>query len=312
MTASFGLTFAALAWIALPAWAQGPDRKAGDIPGPIDSIDDLEDTGRMLFRLADENLDGKISKKEAINAGNLLVGGFFFRADQNGDGKVSQEEARHAREAFLSARPWLRYAVETAKNPRSTQGNSSRSENPIKFLAAGLDTNNDKELEATELRQGVNDGVQALYETADTNHDDQLTSEELNGAAARFGKQLAQATFQRMDSDNNGQISQAEFEKALVEPARIIFGIADLNHDGQISKEEAQSLRDVVASKVRLMNQPEPPNSLKRTLRSAAGSPTQPGSPTSPPATGNTNPPARQSAPAPAPAPAPPPPAERR
>src|SRR5215472_11404001 len=93
-----------------------------DLPGPIDSIQDLQDTGRMLFKLADENNDGQISQKEAIDAGNLLVGGFFFRADQNGDGKVDENEAKQAREAFLSTKPWLKYAVETARASRSQRG----------------------------------------------------------------------------------------------------------------------------------------------------------------------------------------------
>jgi len=52
-----------------------------DLPGPIDSVEDLQDTGKMVFKMADVNNDGQISQKEATDAGNLLVGGFFFRAD---------------------------------------------------------------------------------------------------------------------------------------------------------------------------------------------------------------------------------------
>ena len=103
--------------------------------GPIDSLQDLQDTGRMIFKLADENNDGQISQKEAIDAGNLLVGGFFFRADQNGDGVLSQDEARQAREAFLSTKPWLRYAVETAKSQvekdRQKGDTKTATQNPV-------------------------------------------------------------------------------------------------------------------------------------------------------------------------------------
>ncbi len=77
----------------------------GDIPGPIDSLSDLQDTGRMLFKMADENNDGQISQKEAVDAGNLLVGGFFFRADANGDGVLSRDEVRQARDSFLADHP---------------------------------------------------------------------------------------------------------------------------------------------------------------------------------------------------------------
>src|SRR5215471_11260380 len=117
--------------------------KRGDIPGPIDSIQDLQDTAKMLFKLADENNDGQISQKEAIDAGNLLVGGFFFRADQNGDGKVDQNEAKQAREAFLSTKPWLKYAVETARTSRSQRGDTANQNNPLQTLASAFDTNND-------------------------------------------------------------------------------------------------------------------------------------------------------------------------
>src|SRR5919199_709639 len=80
-----------------------------DLPGPIDSLQDLQDTGRMLFKLADENNDGQISQKEAIDTGNSLVGGFFFRADANGDGVLTPEEARAAREQLFQQQPLLRY-----------------------------------------------------------------------------------------------------------------------------------------------------------------------------------------------------------
>ena len=66
--------------------ACGARAKDKDWPGPIDSIEDLQDVGKFLFKLADTNNDNRISQKEAIDAGNLLAGGFFFRADTNGDG----------------------------------------------------------------------------------------------------------------------------------------------------------------------------------------------------------------------------------
>ena len=47
-----------------------------------------------------------------------------------------------------------------------------------------VDTNNDGQLQATELRQTVQTGVQGLYAAADTNRDGQLTPTELNAAIA--------------------------------------------------------------------------------------------------------------------------------
>jgi len=270
---SFGLTI-------LPALAQEQvHRKAGDIPGPIDSVEDLQDTGRMFFKMADENNDGQISQKEAIDAGNLLVGGFFFRADKNGDGVLAPEEAREARDAFLSARPWVRYVVGTAKAQLQKDGvtkNQSQNRNMLAGLAATFDTNNDKQLQASELRQAVQTAVQGGFAAADTNRDGQLSNAEVNAAVAGVGRQVAQAAFQQADTDNDGQISQAEFEKAIVEPARVAFAVMDLNHDGKLSQQEAQTARQLIASKLRQGYVPEASNSPRNLMNSAIGNAGQP------------------------------------
>src|SRR5262245_11559741 len=100
-----GLTAFTLAALCLPA---GAAEDAKNMPGPIDSLDDLQDTAKMLFKLADDNNDNQISQQEALDVGNLVVGGYFFRADKNGDGTVTQDEMREAREKVLAQRPILR------------------------------------------------------------------------------------------------------------------------------------------------------------------------------------------------------------
>jgi len=300
MTILKTLSAAALAvgfWAAPATAQQAPrhEQNQADLPGPIDSLDDLQDTAKMVFKLADENLDGQISQKEAVDAVNLTVGGFFFRADQNGDGALSAEEAKAAREAFLQTKPWLRYALETARTAR-TGGNAggndagnaagnatSRQGNMVAMLASALDSNNDKKIEASELRQAVQTGVQGAFATADTNRDGQLSPAELNAAVAGMSRQVAQASFQQADTDNNGQISQAEFEKAIVQPARVAFQIVDLNHDGQISPQEAQTARRVVMSRARALQIQEPANSPRNRVNRALGNQAQP-APVTPPA----------------------------
>jgi len=269
---SFGLT-------VLPAFAdEKVERKGGDIPGPIDSLEDLQDTGRMVFKMADENNDGQISQKEAVDAGNLLVGGFFFRADKNGDGALSPEEAKEAREAFLSTKPWVRYALGTAKTQLQKDGvtNQPKNQNVMASLASTFDTNNDKQLQSSELRQAVQTAVQGGFAAADTNRDGQLSPAEVNAAIAGARRQVAQAAFQQADTDHDGQISQAEFEKAIQEPARVAFAVMDLNHDGKISQQEAQTAQQLVASKLRQGYIAEPSNSPRNRLNSAIGNATQP------------------------------------
>lgn len=284
---------AALTFTAAPARAwQERERKAGDVPGPIDSLDDLQDTGRMIFKMADTNGDNLISQQEAINAGNLLVGGFFFNADKNGDGVLSADEASQAREEFFSQKPWLRYVVQTAKaTPNATgQPAAAGAQNPLRALATAFDTNNDKQLQSSELRQAVQTTVQGIFATADTNRDNQLSQVEVNAAMAGAARTVAEAAFREADTDNNNQISQAEWEKAIIQPARVVFNVMDLNHDGQISQQEAQTARQVIMSKVRMLNTPEAPNSPRHAINAAVGTTGQPGQPVNVPATAPTVP----------------------
>jgi len=273
--------------------------RAEDGPGPIDSLQDLQDTGRMLFKVADTNNDGQISQKEAIDAGNLLVGGFFFRADANGDGTVTKEEAQQAREALMSQKPVLRYVIERAKTAKAGQAGGT---NPLQSLGTLFDTNADHNLQASELRNGVQTAVQGIYAVADTNRDGQMSPAEINAAIAGFSKSLAQTAFQSADKNNDGQISQQEFEQAIVEPSRMAFKVLDGNNDGQISQQEAQGAQRVLESQFRALMVPEAPNSPRRLIQTGQtpgqvtpvpnfGTPGQPAVPLTPVQPGQTQPP---------------------
>jgi len=245
---------------------------AADVPGPIDSLQDLQDTGKMIFKLADENNDGQISQKEAIDAGNLAVGGFFFRADANGDGTLSKDEARQARDQFLAQNPMLRVVL--AKNPNiqaAANGNvpaGTPAANAAQAFETLLDANNDGQLQATEVRTLVQTTVTALFATADTDRNGGLNPTEVNAAVIGMAKAAAQAAFQAADLDRNGQLSQAEFDKAIIEPVHAVFRTIDANNDGQISPDEAQSAERAIASQIRMFRVPEPANSANNLIRS--------------------------------------------
>jgi len=236
-----------------------------DLPGPIDSLQDLQDTGRMLFKLVDENNDGQISQKEAVDAGNLAVGGLFFRADANGDGVVSQEEARQARDTFLAQKPMVRFLIERAKSakPNTTGGTP----NPGAVFMGLVDANNDKQLQATEVRQAVQSAVQGLFAAADTNRDGLMSPTEVNAAIVGAIKAAEQATFQAADLNGDGQISKEEFTKALTDPANAAFAILDANNDGQLSPQELQSAGRIIENQIRRSMVPEPANSLRNLLK---------------------------------------------
>jgi len=256
--------------LALGLWAlpAGVSAQQHDVPGPIDSLQDLQDTGKIAFMLADENRDGQISQKEATDAGNLLVGGFFFSADTNGDGTLSPQEAQQARDAFLQSRPWLNYVVKTAQATSKKQGHPNANEQKsLAALASVLDANSDKNIQASELRQAVQTAVQGLFAAADTNRDGQMSPTEANAAVAGIAKSVAQVAFQAADTDNNGSISQAEWDQAVLEPSRVVFGILDGNHDGQLTQQETQQAQRVIASQIRSVRVPQASNSPANLMR---------------------------------------------
>jgi Ca2+-binding EF-hand superfamily protein len=241
-----------------------------DLLGPIDNLQDLQDAGKMLYKMADTNNDGQISQKEAIDAGNLMVGGFFFRADQNGDGTVSKEEAQQARDALLQQKPMLKFIVQRIKAEKSGKGNNANSatnsSRPNRGLMGLLDTNNDEKIEASELRQAVQTGVQGLFAAADTNRDNQLSPSEINAAMIGAARAAADAAFQTADTDHNGQLSREEYDKAIVDQANVLFAIVDANNDGQLSQDEIKSARKVVVAQLRMLRVPEPANSLRNLI----------------------------------------------
>jgi len=271
-----GSAFAQVAAPAAPAASAAPgqhqkaDLSNKDLPGPIDSIQDLEDTGKMLFKLADTNNDGKISQKEAVDAGNLLVGGFFFRADANGDGTLSKEEADAARESLFRQQPVLRFVLQKGKMgvQQSNSPAVQTAQSAVDTLRSSIDSNRDNQLQASELRQAVNTSVQGIYQVADTDQDQQLSPSEINAAIAGIAKTAARTAFQTADADNDGKVSKDEFKKALAEPANLLFMVFDANSDDHITPEELKSAEQIIAAQIRNLRVPDPANSLGRMVRS--------------------------------------------
>jgi len=236
-----------------------------DVPGPIDSLQDLQDTGRMIFKVVDENNDGQISQKEAVDAGNLAVGGLFFRADADGNGTVTQSEAQQARDAFLAQKPMIRFLLQQAK-ASNARPNNAGTPNPAAILSGLVDSNNDRQLQATEVRQAVQTAVQGAFAAADTNRDGFMSPVEVNAAIAGAVKAAQQASFQAADADNNGQISKDEFLKSLTDPASAAFQILDANHDGQLSPQELQQAGLIIEGQLKRTMLPEPANSPRNLI----------------------------------------------
>jgi len=258
-----GLTVFTLAALVLPARAADAPK---DLPGPIDNLGDLQDTAKMLFKLADENNDNQISQQEAIDVGNLVVGAYFFRADKNGDGTVTKEEMREAREKALAQRPLLRILLTRARTNDPQAAQTAR--NAGQGVLSLLDSNNDGQVQAAEMKQMVQTTVQGAFAASDTNRDGQLNPSEINAAMAGAARSAMQIAFQQADSDGNGQLSQAEYDKSIVEPANAVFKALDANNDNQLSQQEIQAAERILTSQIRRLHVPEPANSPRHMLES--------------------------------------------
>jgi Ca2+-binding EF-hand superfamily protein len=272
VTAGLGWGMLAGAAVAQQAGAQPGQTepaKASNLPTPMGALRDLQGLGQVLFKLADSNNDGQISQKEAIDVANTAVGGFFFRADANGDGVISPEEARQARDELFQKRPWLRFVVQRTQSAQGGEGsNADAQQNPLRNLASLIDTNQDKQIQATEVRQAVQNTVQTLFAAADTNHDGQLSPSEVNAAVVGMERMAEQAVFQAADKDHNGQLSQDEFLQMLAKPARSAFAILDANGDGQLTPQEIESAERVIITQLRALKVPEQPNSPAHLIES--------------------------------------------
>jgi len=258
--AMLGIGLLSLGMMAMPGAVRAQEHRTMDLPSPMEAIRNMQNTGRMIFMMSDVNHDGQISQKEAVDANNVLVGGYFFQADTDGNGVVSQQEARAARDNLLNQNPWARYVVESIQAQVKNPQNSNRP-NPLAGFSALLDANNDKQIQATELKQLVQTTTQSFFAAADTNRDGQMSPSEVNAAVAGAIRSAAQMTFQQADTDNNGSLSRAEFDKAIVEPANLAFQVIDLNHDGQLSPQEAQQFERGIIGQIRMLQLPEPANS---------------------------------------------------
>ena len=105
---------------------------------------------------------------------------------------------------------------------------------------------------------------------ADTNQDGQLSPYELNAAAGQVAKSAVQTVFQDADTDSNGSLSQAEYDKALTEPAHAVFRILDANNDNQLSYDEIQRTESIILDQIQRLRVPDQPNSILNRLEHSA------------------------------------------
>jgi Ca2+-binding EF-hand superfamily protein len=253
--------------IAMPGGARAEDNPLEDLPNPMQAMRLAQNGLRTMYLAADMNHDGLLSQREAVDANNLLVGGLFFQADKDGNGVVSQEEAREVQDSYLGQNPWAKYIVETIRAQQKNVKDSSQID-PIQGFWALLDANNDKQIQASEVRDLVQSTVQGVFASGDTNRDGKMSETEIYAAMAGAARAWSQFAFQQADTDNSGSLSREEFDKSIVEPTNLAFQILDLDHNGQITQQESQQTERTIISQLRMLRLPEPTNSPIRLIES--------------------------------------------
>jgi len=169
----------------------------------------------------------------------------------------------------LNQRPLLRFVFQRTEQETAQQGQKANIDQARQNIMNAVDSNHDGSLDATELRQAVQTGVQSLFLTADRSGDGQLDPSELNGAVIEVGRAGLQAAFQTADADKNGAVSREEFDKAIVNPANVVFRVIDANNDGQITNEELRTGIQVLARELKSLKVPEPTNSIPNQIKNA-------------------------------------------
>jgi len=106
-------------------------------------------TGERIFRKADTNGDGVISKDEAVAARQRLFSGL----DRNGDGAIDRDEIEGERDAIMAR----------AEAAEARLGNMMRR----------LDTNGDGKVSADEFRADT-----SLFDLVDRNGDGKISPDE--------------------------------------------------------------------------------------------------------------------------------------
>lgn len=196
-----------LSTAASGAYAQGHgDRRGPGRGGP-------EVRFVQMLQLADTNKDGKISKEEATAAGTTL----FTSIDGDKDGVLTPGEMRQHREAM---REEQKAAREAMRAERKAEREAAQADAPDQQAMNGNGKGSDGKGHDGKRHGGKHHGW----------HGDRAD----RGERGEHGKRGAARMMRIADTDENGQISQAE-ATAMVDK---MFTRMDRNKDGVISADD--------------------------------------------------------------------------
>ncbi len=192
-----------------------------------------------------ERLDADKNGKVSLDEYKAHVSAAFKAFDADGDGGVTKDEIKARREAFKDARKAVRDAAEA---DRDKAREALRAGGPYMLPGAGrmfdgADTDKNGTLSEAEVLASA----ETIFARRDTNKDGALDTADAGskghhakGHHDRGGERRAERMMNRLDTDKDGKVSQAE----MLASAMQAFERLDTDKNGEVTKAEVDAKRE--------------------------------------------------------------------
>lgn len=195
--------------------------------------------GAAMIERLDTNKDGKVSLDEF----KTNVSATFKTFDADGNGQVTKDEIKARHDAFKDARKAVRDAADADK---ATARDALQAAGPFMLPGAGkmfdrADTDKNGTLSEAEVLASA----EKIFARRDSNKDGALDTADARpmkgkGHHGKGGDQRAERMLKRLDTNNDGKVSQQE----MLAGATQIFERFDADKNGEVAKAEVDAKRE--------------------------------------------------------------------
>jgi Ca2+-binding EF-hand superfamily protein len=195
--------------------------------------------GAAMIERLDTNKDGKVSLDEF----KTNVSATFKTFDADGNGQVTKDEIKARHDAFKDARKAVRDAADADK---ATAREALQAAGPFMLPGAGkmfdrADTDKNGTLSEAEVLASA----EKIFARRDSNKDGALDTADARpmkgkGHHGKGGDQRAERMLKRLDTNNDGKVSQQE----MLAGATQTFERFDADKNGEVAKAEVDAKRE--------------------------------------------------------------------